>query len=250
MSANGADRLRVATYNVHGWVGADGRRDPDRIMDVVASLDADVVALQEVLSPGRRSGKCCLTELAERLGMHATFGRTLLRNDAHYGNALLSKAAPIRVARHALDCLGHEPRGVLEAHIPFSGESVRVIATHLSLDRRERRCQLDTLHTLANGRDAGITLLLGDLNEWLPWGHIPRRLHDLFGAVRTPRTFPSRLPLFALDRILVRPKARLLSLEAVRDGAARVASDHLPLVGVVGSGATGRQEKRYPTITA
>jgi len=42
--------LKVATWNIHGAVGTDGRYAPSRIVDVLAELDADIVALQEVAS--------------------------------------------------------------------------------------------------------------------------------------------------------------------------------------------------------
>jgi endonuclease/exonuclease/phosphatase family metal-dependent hydrolase len=48
--------------------------------------------------------------------------------------------------------------------------------------------------------------------------------------VAAPRTFPSRFPTFALDRVWVHPAARLVDIEVDRSEPARVASDHLPLV--------------------
>ena len=44
------------------------------------------------------------------------------------------------------------------------------------------------------------------------------------------RTFPSRFPAFALDRVWVHPAARLVDIEVDRSRPARIASDHLPLV--------------------
>jgi len=44
-------RLRVATYNLHSGIGLDRRFRPQRILDVIGELDADIIALQEVLSP-------------------------------------------------------------------------------------------------------------------------------------------------------------------------------------------------------
>ena len=44
--------LRIATYNIHRSRGLDRRVDVSRIADVVASLEADVIALQEVVGPG------------------------------------------------------------------------------------------------------------------------------------------------------------------------------------------------------
>ena len=49
--------LTAASYNIHQAVGSDGRRDPGRIARVIDSLDADLVALQEVDStPGPGTG--------------------------------------------------------------------------------------------------------------------------------------------------------------------------------------------------
>ena len=47
------DLVRVATYNVHRWQGVNGRTKPDvaRAGFVISELDADVIALQEVLRP-------------------------------------------------------------------------------------------------------------------------------------------------------------------------------------------------------
>ena len=39
--------LRVASYNVHGCRGWDGRRDVGRIVRILREIDADVVGLQE-----------------------------------------------------------------------------------------------------------------------------------------------------------------------------------------------------------
>jgi endonuclease/exonuclease/phosphatase family metal-dependent hydrolase len=42
-------------------------------------------------------------------------------------------------------------------------------------------------------------------------------------------TFPARLPLFALDRILVHPHGGLANVTVHASRVARAASDHLPL---------------------
>ena len=79
------------------------------------------------------------------------------------------------------------------------------------------------------------TILLGDLNEWRPWGGLmfsPRVAGvRLKGPAR--RTFPSVRPLLPLDRILTDPPGRVTRAEVLRERAFAVASDHLPLVAVV-----------------
>jgi endonuclease/exonuclease/phosphatase family metal-dependent hydrolase len=74
------------------------------------------------------------------------------------------------------------------------------------------------------------TLVLGDFNEWFPWARGRRRLIERFGSIPLPRTFPTRLPMFALDHVWVCPPHRLLSLEAEKNALTRRASDHFPVL--------------------
>ena len=61
--------LSVASYNVHKCVGTDGAFDPDRILNVVLELDADIVALQEADERfGSRKGLLNLKALQEKGG--------------------------------------------------------------------------------------------------------------------------------------------------------------------------------------
>lgn len=225
--------LKVATYNVHSWRGMDRVVSPQRVLGVAASLGPDIVALQEAVSLSRTGSPCSLTELAEAMGYHVIFGSTMLRSDSRYGNALLSKRQPEHVEYHTLECPGREPRGALEGFFDINGVPFKVLATHLGLNRQARNCQLEKLLSAFVRQDADVTLLMGDMNEWLPWGRVLRRLRGTFGGSVACRTFPSVWPALALDRIYVRPVHRLISLHAVRSPITRVASDHLPLVAEV-----------------
>jgi endonuclease/exonuclease/phosphatase family metal-dependent hydrolase len=72
-------------------------------------------------------------------------------------------------------------------------------------------------------------VVLGDINEWLPLGRPLRWMHALLGHSPSERSFPSRWPLFALDRVWVRPRDALVSFAAHRSALAARASDHLPV---------------------
>ena len=41
--------IRIATYNIHRCRGMDRRTMPSRVAEVIRGLNADVVALQEVI---------------------------------------------------------------------------------------------------------------------------------------------------------------------------------------------------------
>jgi endonuclease/exonuclease/phosphatase family metal-dependent hydrolase len=75
--------------------------------------------------------------------------------------------------------------------------------------------------------------VLGDINEWLPLSRPLRWLHGLLGHSPAERSFPARWPLFALDRVWVRPRHALLALGAHRSAEAVEASDHLPVKALI-----------------
>lgn len=220
--------IRLVTYNIHSCVGTDGRRDPGRIAGVLGELDADAVALQEVESWHGDPGM--LPFLAEATGMSGVAGTTMLRPESTYGNALLVRESPVEVRRTDLSFRRREPRGALDATLELEGARVRMIATHLGLRPAERRHQVEALLALLEPPGSLPTVLLGDLNEWFLWGRPLRRLHRVFGPTPAPATFPSRFPLFALDRAWVRPLELLRGLRVHASPLARRASDHLPLV--------------------
>ena len=81
--------LRLATWNVHGCVGADGVENPERIASVIRELDPDIIGLQEM-----REG--ALPRIAELTGLHAIAGVT--RPEFRFGNALLTRHALVQDA--------------------------------------------------------------------------------------------------------------------------------------------------------
>jgi endonuclease/exonuclease/phosphatase family metal-dependent hydrolase len=220
-------RISVATYNVHGCIGRDGREDPARIARVLRALDADAIALQELRwQPAQALDM--LADLAARLGYTALAGPTLLRPDGHYGNALLTRL-PVEAQRlEDLSVPGREPRGALAAVLRTPCGPLTVIATHLGLAYRERRRQMQRLLALVR-KSSKPVVLLGDLNEWLLWGRPLRWLRAHFGRTPAPATFPSRWPFLALDRIWVEPAGALERVEVHAKAPAGEASDHLPL---------------------
>jgi endonuclease/exonuclease/phosphatase family metal-dependent hydrolase len=225
--------MKLATYNIHGCVGADGSFNPDRIIRVLAELNADVVALQEVEHRAVGGGNL-LDYLANALSMTALAGPTLLRGTWHYGNALLTRLPVRATERVDLSVHPHEPRGALEVELCWGPRRLQVVATHLGLWPAERRRQVRRLLALFESGRADVSVLLGDLNEWLLWGRPLRWLRRHFADTRRPpATWPARFPLLALDRIWANPRGALSVIESHRSEAARRASDHLPLWAVL-----------------
>lgn len=223
-----ARELRIATYNLHGAVGIDGRFAPERIGEVLAEIDADIFALQEVPLGG--SGSHDVLDVLQRMtGLRAVAGPTLDTPERRYGNAVLTRY-PVRAVRTLdLSFGSREPRGALDADIDCGGELWRVVATHLGLASSERRAQVEQV-LQSFDTPALPVILLGDLNEWFVYGRTLRRLVTHFHRASALRTFPTRCPLFALDRIWVHPGERLMRVDVHRTRLSRIASDHYPLI--------------------
>lgn len=221
--------IKLATYNIHACIGADGRFDPGRTAAVMQQLDSDVLALQEV-EHHQVDGLDLLEYLAAATGMEPIAGPTLLRATRDYGNALLTRLPVLTTNRVDLTQPPHEPRGALDVMLDWNGQQVQVVATHLGLRPGERRRQVRQLLTLCESTTAAFSVLLGDLNEWLLWGRPLRWLRRYFAAIPQPRSYPARFPLFALDRIWVHPRSAMQGIAVYNSPVARVASDHLPIM--------------------
>jgi endonuclease/exonuclease/phosphatase family metal-dependent hydrolase len=166
--------------------------------------------------------------------MQAIPGLTLARHDGPFGNALLTRRKVLAVRRLGFTYSRREPRNALDVDLEVAGETVRVIVTHLGLWPAERRYQVKRILELIRTTPVCERIVvLGDINEWLPYGRPLRWMHALFGRSPAERSFPSRWPLVALDRVWVRPRHALLALKAHRTPLAVAASDHLPVKAIV-----------------
>jgi len=222
----GPECLRIASYNVHGCRGTDGKKDAQRIVQVIEALGCDTIGLQEV--------DYRLDYIAQKLGMQAIPGLTLARHDGPFGNALLTRRKVLDVRRVGFTYSRREPRNALDVDLEVNGETVRVIVTHLGLWPAERRYQVKKILELVRATPSyERVIVLGDINEWLPLGRPLRWMNALFGRCPAERSFPSRWPVVALDRVWVRPRHALLALKAHRTPLAALASDHLPVKAII-----------------
>jgi endonuclease/exonuclease/phosphatase family metal-dependent hydrolase len=221
----------VATYNVHDCIGRDGRYDPERVLTILRELNADLIAIQE-LQWEPEVAMDVLQYFASRLHYRAIPGATLLRRNGHYGNAILSRLPVKHIRRVDLSLPHREPRGALDLLIETSRGPLRAIGTHLGLLPGERRKQMSRLLELL-ATESDPALLFGDLNEWFLWGRPLRWLRAHFGHVPDLATYPAFYPLFALDRIWIKPRFLLAEIAVHSTPLARETSDHLPLRAVL-----------------
>ncbi|NUP06820.1 MAG: EEP domain-containing protein [Polyangiaceae bacterium] len=239
-----ATSLKVATYNVHGCVGRGGLK-PERVADVIASLDCDVIGIQEIDVHRPRSGAIDqLTLIARRLGYQAVFGPAWECDvNGAYGNAVLSRFPIVESCTHPLpEHSGRrcEPRSLMEVRVETPRGEITVWNTHLGVRGFEREAQgralIDRAHEVLASDDAPL-VLLGDLNArpGAPFmralGHVLSDSRRASGA-RAP-TYPAWWPILALDHIFVSSPLRVVDLRTDRTSLGAVASDHLPLAATV-----------------
>ena len=196
---------------------------------MIREIDADLVGLQEVDTGLRCDGLDQLDWLARATGRLAVLGPCRETPGGHYGNAALLRREPLAVRRHDLSVPGREPRGALELQLPFGPLPLTVVITHLGLKQSERRVQAERLLAALLDRE-GPLVVMGDFNDWRPGRPARGFLEARLGPGSRHPTYPALWPLFALDQLFARPAGIVRRLYTLRSPAARLASDHLPLV--------------------
>jgi len=251
--------MRVATFNIlNGRTASDHEVDLDVFQGAIASLDADVLALQEVDRSQPRSGHADLTaEAAEAMGavdhrfvaaLSGGPGATWIAatgrehpDAAAYGIALLSRypvaawevvrlptlrmRVPMWFDSPVPTLVRDEPRVAVAAVIDTPDGMLTVANTHLSFVSRWGARQLKTLMASLNGVEHPL-VLLGDLNMS---SERATAITGMRSLIDTP-TFPVDAPREQLDHVLsdaswqtVKGEARQLPI-----------SDHCALVVDVG----------------
>ena len=236
----GPRRIRVATYNVHKCRGLDRQTSISRIAKVIRQLDADIIALQEILDvrtgkPQYDQARGLLHDLKE---YHASFGENRTLHGGAYGNMTLSRIPTVYSENYDLTWQRRERRGCLRTDFNLGGTTLHVFNVHLGTSFRERRHQARQLvgpNILKRDVPAGPRIVVGDFNEWTR-GLASRLMGEAFRVAEpkahlcSGRTYPGILPFLHLDHFYYDASLTLLTLRLHRRRDALIASDHLPLV--------------------
>jgi endonuclease/exonuclease/phosphatase family metal-dependent hydrolase len=233
-------RLRVVTYNIHKSRGLDRRVRPARIVEVLREIDADIIALQEVLSlRGAAPEKDQARYISEEMELACAIGGTRVHKGAIYGNVVLSKLPLLESRNYDISVRGREERGCMRADISAKGIGLlHVFNVHLGtafLERRHQARKLINTAILNNAELAGARIMLGDFNEWtrglttrLLASHLTSA--DIRAHLPRSKTYPGVLPFLHLDHIYFDNALTLERMTLHKSRTALVASDHLPLV--------------------
>lgn len=247
----------MVTYNIAAGRNADQTFDLSTTTAMLRSLDADVVALQEVDRHwgDRSEWRDLVGELGESLGMHTAFAPIYSLDPAQpgdprreYGLALLSRYPILAVENHELtrkstifpDLPPGPMPGFLEATLQVGKTSLHVYNTHLDYlgDPTLREIEVaETLEILAEDPEGTPQILAGDYNaqvgdpELEPlWGPLVDGWTEARRTSGGPMTYPAPEPVKRIDIISVTPDIRVRTASVPSDPAAAQASDHRPVV--------------------
>lgn len=227
--------VRIATYNIHRCRGLDGRTLPLRIADVLKAINADVIALQEVVGPSS-SGGGHAEEIGAALGMGWVMAPARHLRGHQFGNVVLSRFPAKEHQQHDISWRTCERRCCQRVDLDVDDRTLHLYNVHLGTAFLERRHQALRLSEIVHDRQVrGPKVVLGDFNEWtrgLATTMLSERLQsiDLRTHLRRRRTYPGFFPVLHLDHIYYEGRVEVVGVELPRTRKSLIASDHLPLV--------------------
>jgi endonuclease/exonuclease/phosphatase family metal-dependent hydrolase len=243
--------LRVATYNIHKGVRGVGPRKRLEIHNLglgIEALDADLVFLQEVRLFHTRDARHFdrtwfgwpdqgQADFLAPEGYDVAYRTNAFTRHGEHGNALLSRWPLGEVGHHDVSDHRFEQRGLLHVPVQWNGTQLHAVVVHFGLAHRSRVRQVQRLAAFLEAHVPPNEMLVvaGDFNDWGEKLDPPMAMLGLQRA-RSPSdrvahrlTFPSRVPVFAMDRIYTR--GLVCRTTAVPRGTAWARmSDHLPLL--------------------
>lgn len=213
--------LKIATYNIHKGFSPFNRRVVlHDLRDRLRELNADIVFLQEVQGehlshPQRHSDYPDVPQhefLAHDFWAHHAYGMNAVYDEGHHGNAILSRFPIVQSVNRDVSAHRFESRGLLHCEVDINGKKVDCLCAHFGLFANGRRIQKRALIEYVRSAipDDEPLIIAGDFNDWQdqlsPVLADKLGVRDVFDLQegKPARSYPSRIPLFRLDRIYVR----------------------------------------------
>ncbi len=192
---------------------------------MLRAIDADVVALQEVVGAGPRGGGHA-EEIGAALGMGWVMAPARQLRGHQFGNAVLSRFPITQHLEHDLSWKTCEPRRLQRVDVAVDGCTLHVYNVHLGTahPRAAPSGRAGSRRSCRDRHVGGPKLVLGDFNEWmrgLATTLLSERLNsvDLRDYLRRRRTYPGVFPLLHLDHIYYAGRVEIVGVELRADAA-------------------------------
>jgi endonuclease/exonuclease/phosphatase family metal-dependent hydrolase len=238
-------QARVLVFNVHAGKDAGAKRNLESVADLVRTVDADVVLLQEIDRGTRRSGNIDQLKVLEEASRYfAVFGRSLEYDGGQYGIAGLSRTAIRDGATESLPIQppqaraggSYEPRAALTFTTSTPLGALVALNTHLDASQDDHYRLQETAHIVSMVKRLRSTdrLLIagGDFNTQPGSAAyaqlIAGGLTDAWNACGTGDgfTYPADKPVKRIDYLFMAAGVRCTGAEVIDT---RI-SDHRPLL--------------------
>jgi endonuclease/exonuclease/phosphatase family metal-dependent hydrolase len=251
-STTSTKTLRVLQWNTHhGGVGTDGVYSPDRIATWAASMNPDVVMLNEIEKNDywgnedqpavykslleQKTGQTWYYVFAQEFGQWSASGK---------GNLILSRY-PIN-AKDRYELVQNADRSLAMASITVNGRDITLISTHLDpYDQSLRLAQAKEVTNWAASQPEN-RIITGDMNAWPDQssiGHFTSLYNDSWAVAAangTATAFPGNsgeTKNGRIDFVFYSKGASNLSVKSsqvvdTRDSNGNMPSDHRPVLTV------------------
>lgn len=210
--------LKVLTLNIHkGFSSGNVSFTLEKIRTQLRENASNLVFLQEVVGENSKHQKSIdswpaqnqFEFLADSVWSHFAYGKNAIYQHGHHGNAILSEI-PFSTSQNIDASLSqYSKRGFLHGVLE---NGTHTLCIHLGLFESERRQQARQLiqHIKESIPVSAPIILAGDFNDWNYKTHrlivAELGLQEVHNTQhhRLAATFPSRIPLLAMDRIYTR----------------------------------------------
>ena len=239
-------KLKILSFNIHkGFDWKNTVYTLDSMKDFIASTNADIVLLQEVVGKNEKYKEKGMIDkqfeyFADALWPHFSYAQNALYEHGHHGNLILSKYPIESWENINLSTNPFEQRGMLICKISLphlQHKKFYAACLHLDLLHKGRSKQYEKikkyLHDKNSDEDDPSLIIAGDFNDWNMRASDTFETHlGMYEAHKYThgsyaKTFPAGFPFLKLDRIYVK-NMNVVKAEAIGLGNNGL-SDHLPL---------------------
>ena len=226
---------RIISYNIHSGVGVDKVQNYQRIGEFLKKHHVDIALLQEMdTRPAERDTAQDISDICAGHFTELIASPALAESYGWYGNAIISRFPVTQQTSFDVSQPGVQPRNIQKVEVNTPDGLLCLINTHKGLKKQERKAQFALLAEYIDDyqqqQQQTPLLLAGDFNEWQFFTRAFKRLNQSLTQHKVAATFPTRWPVFSLDRVWTNPHLKVIDCKVLKTPETRYFSDHYPIL--------------------